>query len=264
MPSDALFRFLILGLTLAAWTRGEDEPTMKNRRELFIDDYVVRGTARIEPERMTFAAGPVEDFYTNTTQSYFGAPQILVSMPFRFGRDRQALDEATLKQYDIAPSMWKGVSDAGFMTSRGGTRYDRKFMESFVRPPHRPGELGGAQQHAGVWPDSDEPDRVVVLHRARVFVESDPARADGAAAGRIRVAARRIRRGFCPDAPPAHRWCAPRAESLHLGQRLRQSRAARRTTAPRFPASAAPTPSTSSATRSKSTRPGKARGGCPS
>ena len=87
-----------------------------------------------EPERMTFDQGPVEDLYTNTTQPYFRAPQISISMPFRFVRDRQVLDAAAFKKYDIAPSMWKGVSDAVLMTSRGGTRYQRKFMESFVRP----------------------------------------------------------------------------------------------------------------------------------
>jgi hypothetical protein len=87
-----------------------------------------------EPERMTFDRGPVEDLYTNTTEPYFRAPQISISMPFRFVRDRQVLDEAAFKKYDIAPSMWKGVSDAVLMTSRGGTRYQRKFMESFVRP----------------------------------------------------------------------------------------------------------------------------------
>jgi hypothetical protein len=87
-----------------------------------------------EPQRMVFDQGPVEDLYTNTTQAYFRAPQILVSMPFRFVRDRQVLDEATLKKYDIEKSMWKGVSDAVLMTSRGGNHYQRKFMESFVRP----------------------------------------------------------------------------------------------------------------------------------
>ena len=87
-----------------------------------------------EPERMTFDQGPVEDLYTNTTQAYFRAPHILVSMPFRFMSQRRVLDEATLKEYDIEPSMWKGVSDAVLMTSRGGTHYQRKFMESFVRP----------------------------------------------------------------------------------------------------------------------------------
>lgn len=87
-----------------------------------------------EPLRMIFDQGPVEDLYTNATQPYFRAPQILISMPFRFVRDRQVLDEATLKKYDIEKSMWKGASDAVLMTSRGGNHYQRKFMESFVRP----------------------------------------------------------------------------------------------------------------------------------
>lgn len=87
-----------------------------------------------EPERMTFDQGGIEDLYTNTTQPYFRAPHILVAMPFRFVRDRQALDEATLKGFEIEPTMWRGVSDAVLMTSRGGTRYQRKFLESFVRP----------------------------------------------------------------------------------------------------------------------------------
>ena len=87
-----------------------------------------------EPERMIFDQGPVEDLYTNTTQPYFRAPHILISMPFRFVSDRRVLDDETLKKYDIAPSMWKGVSDAVLMTSRGGNHYQRKFLESFVRP----------------------------------------------------------------------------------------------------------------------------------
>lgn len=87
-----------------------------------------------EPERMTFDQGPIEDLYTNTTQPYFRAPQVLVSMPFRFVPDRRVLDDATLTSYAIERSMWKGVSDAVLMTSRGGTRYQRRFLESFVRP----------------------------------------------------------------------------------------------------------------------------------
>jgi hypothetical protein len=83
---------------------------------------------------MTFDQGGVEDLYTNTTQPYFRAPHILVSMPFRFVRDRRVLDDQALTKYDIEKSMWKGVSDAIFMSSRGGTRFQRKFLESFVRP----------------------------------------------------------------------------------------------------------------------------------
>lgn len=87
-----------------------------------------------EPVRMVFDQGPVEDLYTNATQPYFRAPHILIALPFRFVRDRRVLDEATLKRFEIDPSMWKGASDAILMTSRGGTHYQRKFMESFVRP----------------------------------------------------------------------------------------------------------------------------------
>lgn len=87
-----------------------------------------------EPERMTFDQGPVENLYTNSTHAYFRAPQIMVSMPFRFVSERRVLDDATMQKFDIEKSMWKGVSDAVLMTSRGGTRYQRKFMESFVRP----------------------------------------------------------------------------------------------------------------------------------
>jgi hypothetical protein len=87
-----------------------------------------------EPERMTFDQGGIENLYTNTTQPYFRAPQILISMPFRFVSERRVLDDETLRQYDIEKSMWMGVSDAIFMSSRGGTQFQRKFMESFVRP----------------------------------------------------------------------------------------------------------------------------------
>ncbi len=92
-----------------------------------------------EPKRMTFDQGGVENLYTNTTQPYFRAPHILVSMPFRFVSDRHVLDDEKLKRYDIDQSMGKGVSDAVFMSSRGGTEYQRKFLESFVRPGIDPG-----------------------------------------------------------------------------------------------------------------------------
>ncbi|MEO7598118.1 MAG: hypothetical protein ABIV50_04255 [Opitutus sp.] len=87
-----------------------------------------------EPERMTFDQGGVENLYTNTTQPYFRAPQIEISMPFRFVENKQVLDEAAFKKYEIARSMWRGVSDAVLMSSRGGTHYQRTFLESFVRP----------------------------------------------------------------------------------------------------------------------------------
>lgn len=86
------------------------------------------------PQRMSFAGTELEDLYTNATQPYFRAPQILVSMPFRFSPHSKVLSDEELKANGIAKSMWQGVSDAVFMTSRGGQSYDRQFMESFVRP----------------------------------------------------------------------------------------------------------------------------------
>ena len=87
-----------------------------------------------EPVRMQFGDTPVEDLYTNATQPYFRAPHILISMPFRFSPQSTVLSEEEMKAYDIDRGMWKGVSDAVLLSSRGGNSYERKFLESFVRP----------------------------------------------------------------------------------------------------------------------------------
>lgn len=87
-----------------------------------------------EPVQMTFGDTPMENLYTNATQAYFRAPQIMVSMPFRFSPDSRILSDDEMKTYGISSSMWQGVSDAVLLTSRGGNKYDRKFLESFARP----------------------------------------------------------------------------------------------------------------------------------
>jgi hypothetical protein len=87
-----------------------------------------------EPVTMSFGDTPLENLYTNATQPYFRAPQILISMPFRFSPDSRILTDDEMKANGIDVSMWKGISDAVLLTSRGGNAYERKFMESFVRP----------------------------------------------------------------------------------------------------------------------------------
>jgi hypothetical protein len=87
-----------------------------------------------EPQVMNFGNTPLEDLYTNATHPYFRAPQLLIAMPFRFSPESRVLTDAEKKANDIDVSMWKGVSDAVLLTSRGGNVYERKFMESFVRP----------------------------------------------------------------------------------------------------------------------------------
>jgi hypothetical protein len=87
-----------------------------------------------KPEVMSTGETGPENLYTNATHPYFRAPHLLIALPFRFAEDRRLLSDDELRAEGVDPSMWKGVSDAVFMTSRGGTRYDRKFRESFVRP----------------------------------------------------------------------------------------------------------------------------------
>lgn len=89
-----------------------------------------------KPEMMNFGDTPLEHLYTNATQPYYRAPQILISMPMRYDPDslNNVLTKAELIQYGIHPVMWRGISDAVFMTSRGGNTFDRKFMQAFIRP----------------------------------------------------------------------------------------------------------------------------------
>jgi hypothetical protein len=63
---------------------------------------------------------PGEDLYTSSTHPYFRAPHIYVALPTRFLSERG------------------GITDIMLMTSRGGARYDRLFMEAFIRPGLKP------------------------------------------------------------------------------------------------------------------------------
>jgi len=97
-----------------------------------------------EPERMSFGNTPLEHLYTNHTRPYFRAPHIYVSTPVRFVPGRRFLTDEQLAEQKVGTGFLaiKGpthdipneVSDTIFMTSRGGSRFDRTFMESFVRP----------------------------------------------------------------------------------------------------------------------------------
>ena len=66
-----------------------------------------------------------DHLYTNGTTAYFRAPQIYLAFPRRF------LPWKTLHHKE---SPWPGVADTVFMTSRDGVHWDRRFMESFIRP----------------------------------------------------------------------------------------------------------------------------------
>ena len=86
------------------------------------------------PVAMTFGDTLKEHLYTQQTSPYFRAPHIYVAIGGRFMQLRQILTAEQAKQLNVDPEYFKDCSDAFFMTSRGGNRYDRTFMESFIRP----------------------------------------------------------------------------------------------------------------------------------
>ena len=91
-----------------------------------------------EPVSMTFRHGdgpaPDEHIYTNGTHPYFRAPHLYIAMPFRFMPGRRALTMRQARAIHVHPNYANDSSDAILMTSRGGSVYDRTFLESFVRP----------------------------------------------------------------------------------------------------------------------------------
>lgn len=77
---------------------------------------------------------PIEHLYTNQTHPYFRAPQLYVATAARFMPGRQAITDEEAKAIEVHPSYYKDVSDSVLLTSRGGDRYQRTFMEGFVSP----------------------------------------------------------------------------------------------------------------------------------
>jgi hypothetical protein len=87
-----------------------------------------------KPVRMSFGDSPPENLYTNGTHTYFRNPNLLVALAFRFSPERKVVSDADELRFGVHHTQTKGVSDAVFMTSRGGNSYDRTFMESLIRP----------------------------------------------------------------------------------------------------------------------------------
>ena len=87
---------------------------------------------------MEFGDAPAEHLYTNQTAPYFRASHIYIGTAARFVPGRNALTDEQAKAIDLDNPRNYGelrgaVSDAVLITSRGGNRYERTFLESFVR-----------------------------------------------------------------------------------------------------------------------------------
>jgi hypothetical protein len=87
-----------------------------------------------EPQKMDFGDTPMEHLYTNQTHPYFRAPHIYIATAARFMPNRQVLSEEEASALDVNPKYYQDCSDVVLLSSRGGNKYDRTFMESFIRP----------------------------------------------------------------------------------------------------------------------------------
>ena len=85
-------------------------------------------------EEMTYGNTTQEHLYTNGTHPYIRAPHIYIALAKRFFPDKAALSKSQAQQLVKNPDYGKASSDSIFMSTRGGNRYDRTFMEAFIRP----------------------------------------------------------------------------------------------------------------------------------
>lgn len=86
------------------------------------------------PVEMSFGDAPAEHLYTNQTSPYFRAPHIRISIAARFFPGRQVLDEEEARAVNVDPRYYKDVSDAVLFSTRGGSNYDRTYLDAYLRP----------------------------------------------------------------------------------------------------------------------------------
>jgi hypothetical protein len=110
------------------------------------------------PERMQFTgdAKPT-NLYTNATAPYFRAPHIMIGLPHRVVSE-EVVPRSELESYGVSlRAIGVSIGDVMLLTSRGGTTYDRTFMEGFVRPGPERGAWHARSLFAsmGIVPTSD-------------------------------------------------------------------------------------------------------------
>ncbi len=128
---------------LAFWSESERQYVcyMRSFKEIGGKRYrwVSRATSQdfvhwTKPLEMSYGDAPPEHLYTNQTSPYSRAPHLYISLCARFEPGRQVLSAEQARAVHVAPDYFKDCSDAVLVTSRGGNRYDRTFLEAFLRP----------------------------------------------------------------------------------------------------------------------------------
>jgi hypothetical protein len=81
---------------------------------------------------------PVEHIYTSQTTPYFRAPHLYLALPSRFMDGKDALSQARKEELGVGKSYMPagaGFNDMPLMSTRAGSaRFDRTFMEAWIRP----------------------------------------------------------------------------------------------------------------------------------
>lgn len=86
------------------------------------------------PVEMDYGGTPREHLYTNQTHPYYRAPHLYIATAARFMPGRRVVSVEEAAAFGVEPTYSGDCSDGVLMTSRGSTRYDRTFMEGFIRP----------------------------------------------------------------------------------------------------------------------------------
>ncbi len=93
------------------------------------------------PVLLDFGDTEPEHFYTNGIVPYFRAPHLYLGFPMRF------IPSSERKTVGLEQRETDGLSDAVLISSRDGLRWDRTFMEAFIRPGLDPLNWGGAHSN---------------------------------------------------------------------------------------------------------------------
>ena len=82
---------------------------------------------------MTYGDTVREHIYTNQTRPYYRATHIYLSTAARFMEGKRIVTREQANALGLLPGMDRDCSDSILMSTRGGNRYDRTFMEGLVR-----------------------------------------------------------------------------------------------------------------------------------
>lgn len=144
MQEEPVFRDGVFdSQNLAFWSEAEQKYVMYFRTLKTINGKRIRWISRTTsgdflrwapPDEMSFGDAPAEHLYVNQTHPYFRAPHLYIALAARFMPGRQVLSDSEAKSLGVNPGYYKDCADVVLLTSRGGTSYDRTFMEAFLRP----------------------------------------------------------------------------------------------------------------------------------